>query len=1529
MAEELGGLSATIHVEVDKNDVEKARKDINSIFGNTNDKGFIDSMSEQMAKANEKQVKSVNQWKQSVETATTEVEEKHVKTSKKIADTSEKTAKKVSKNVKESADLTKKEIDAIDNALKKVAGAIGGYFAINALRGYLGQVVSIRSQFASTEKSFNVLLGSEEKGKKLFEDIKEFGATTPMNLGELASSAKMMLGFGIKVKDIMPNLRALGDVAMGDSGKFMSLSLAFSQASATGKLMGQDLLQMVNAGFNPLETMAKTTGKTIKQLKEEMSAGKISADMLRKAFMDATSEGGKYAGMLNEQSKTIAGARSNLEDSFDHMFNAIGEMIEDKYIDVIHFIESLVQNYKEVAKVLAELTVAYGAYRAAVLSLTAVEKAAATAARINAVAHAAQGVAVKKVTALNVLFAQSQKAFAAGANKITAMINPYTLLAAAIVGVSFAIYKVVTAETDLEKRQKKLNDLNEEYTKNIGREKMAVDQLFGKLQSLKKGTKEYNDVKSTIISKYGTYLNRLDAEKAKLNDIEGAYRGITSAIIEKNKYETLSKAQEEYFNSVNEIQGDIKSNYFNIFDKNRELAQKNGKTVVADRKVVELKERFGRVIDDIVKAAIDWDLPNQSQESIYDFVFRTIDKHNAEKFFDLGQTDFPHTTSDAAEQLIKVLFDESTHFGKKSESTFTKLRNAKNVWEQAQLIYKNTWEEISSTTDNNPETKPEQDINEDKKKYNERKKYAQEYAKIMIERNNAIADLETGLNKTEREKADERLKIEQQSLDKLAKLNGQTVKISKEDREQIAKEYGEIATMSVQKAREILPNVLSQIAVYDEGVTTSKKKTKNNAAQIKVNFAQAESDIAGLVMQQAVADNVIQRSYNGTDYNPLVEKYVNFVNAYIDLGRRAEQELQSISQQLNNPEISNEEKEKLQKEFEWTVNELSMAQKSLIQSYGDGASDIIDLVNTTLIDAEGKTQNALNAEILSLESQIKEFSKVDTKERAAELSELKAKLAATQKKLGDLKKTMFDKAKNPFWNEFIKNIDKLKSATDELFNQMLKFDELVDGTGQNTIKQLHAVFTSTISLIEGIKKFSDITAKGIIKSGDAVKSALNLIETASTILMIINVVMQAVQALDNLFSKKDVTAEFIDGMKQANLELKEFRRELQKIKEMDVYTSIFGNDQWGTLTADINNANKAYGRLIANVADFNNQRFEKNNGGKSHRFDSHSGSAGYKTEDEFAETFGFNPERMEKELEDFSKNIAKVQVKTGTKGWWLWKSDVTEDLSKVAPELFDKQGKINMDIVDKFVEQNSNAYQALSETQKTCLKEMSDNWKEYNEYLQTVKDTMSQWFGGLTNNIADMWVNAFKTGKYQLQDFKEIWDTTIEQMTTSMMTSQLITPILNNAEQKLEDIGYYQNPQEHLDEFFNVMSQAYKDIDGIKDDAMNMLQKWHDDYGLYQTDAEKDKIRSALDGGGIQSITQDTAEELNGRITQIQSHTYNISECSTAMREMQQQQLVLLQGIKGDTARLANIETEITKMRSAIVDINDRGVRMR
>lgn len=168
-----------------------------------------------------------------------------------------------------------------------------------------------------------LLQGNEKQAKQLLSDLKAMANTTPFETTSLVKATQTMLGFGIQLKDSQKYLKQLGDISMGDSQKLDGLTLAFSQVQSAGKLAGQDLLQMINQGFNPLNIISQKTGESIASLKERMGEGKVSAQEVAQALEWATEEGGLFYGAMDKASQTTEGKLSTLKDEFN---SALGEL---------------------------------------------------------------------------------------------------------------------------------------------------------------------------------------------------------------------------------------------------------------------------------------------------------------------------------------------------------------------------------------------------------------------------------------------------------------------------------------------------------------------------------------------------------------------------------------------------------------------------------------------------------------------------------------------------------------------------------------------------------------------------------------------------------------------------------------------------------------------------------------------------------------------------------------------------------------------------------------------------------------------------------------------------------------------------------------------------------------------------------------------------------------------------------------------------------------------------------------------------
>ena len=259
----------------------------------------------------------------------------------------------------------------ITQALKGAGALVASTFAVSGARDFISNMISVRQSIEQSEAALTSFLGSKEKADQMMESFKQMAATTPIDLETLSSSTQTMLGFGVSAETAGKMMHVLGDISGGNTQKFQSLSLAFSQMSSAGRLMGQDLLQMINAGFNPLEEMSRQTGKSIAELKEEMSKGAISSQQVTEAFISATEEGGRFHGMLKAQSQGLAGSFAKLKGAMNGMYNELGKESEGAIKGAVDLAASLARNYQDVALALASVAAGYGVVKGAQMAYAA------------------------------------------------------------------------------------------------------------------------------------------------------------------------------------------------------------------------------------------------------------------------------------------------------------------------------------------------------------------------------------------------------------------------------------------------------------------------------------------------------------------------------------------------------------------------------------------------------------------------------------------------------------------------------------------------------------------------------------------------------------------------------------------------------------------------------------------------------------------------------------------------------------------------------------------------------------------------------------------------------------------------------------------------------------------------------------------------------------------------------------------------------------------------------------------------------
>ena len=446
---------------------------------------------------------------------------------------------------------TAETMGLLTDKMKEMGAMLVGGMGLKELAS---KVISVRSEFESMETSLKVLLGgSEERLNNVMGQIKEYALASPLNTKDMVGAVQMMTSFGIEAEKSIDYLKAIGDVSMGDAGKFNSLALAFSQMSSAGKLMGQDLMQMVNAGFNPLEEISRKTGKSIGELKNEMSKGAITSKMVQDAFISATSAGGKFYGMSSEGAKTLNGQISMLQESFDNMFNEIGSKGEGVVMMSVKAATSLVENYEQVGRVIVGLATAFGIYRTAVALATMTTNGYTIA---ETIAYTRTLLLEKATKLLN----------------MTMLSNPYVAAAAALAILVGAIISTSDGVSELDAAQNTLNETFKEAQDRQEQYKAATEQAISVASDDKSATDDRRKAMNLLISRYPSIIKKYIDEEGHLKNILQMKREI--AVIDGNKAVELHVQQSKKYTQISKTlhaNGEKKLSGGNISDKDAKI----------------------------------------------------------------------------------------------------------------------------------------------------------------------------------------------------------------------------------------------------------------------------------------------------------------------------------------------------------------------------------------------------------------------------------------------------------------------------------------------------------------------------------------------------------------------------------------------------------------------------------------------------------------------------------------------------------------------------------------------------------------------------------------------------------------------------------------------------------------------------------------------------------------------------------------------------------------------------------------------
>lgn len=486
-------------------------------------------------------------------------------------------------------------IEELFNRMTRAAAAFGAGFTAKEL---ISNIAQVRGEFQQLEVAFKTMLGSEDKANALMQQLVKTAATTPFDLQGVANGAKQLLAYGENVENVNDDLIRLGNIAAGLSQPLGDIVYLYGTTMTQGRLYTADLNQFTGRGIPMIRELAKVFGVAEGEVKSLVEAGKVGFPEVQKVIQNLTNEGGMFYNLMQEQSKTITGQISNIEDAVSTMFNEIGKANEGIINEALSGVSYLVENYEKVGKVLVGLVATYGVYKVAVMTVTALQALQASGIAALTIAERAHyGWLVLQTTAQKTLNA-------------VMFTNPYVLLATAVVGLGAAMWSLsdntTSAERALDSYNKKIEKLNTDEEDRKRTLEGLVSTINSEVEADVTKLKALKDIEELYPALFRKYVD----EKGHIQDLIGFWKAYNEEVV---KSRTQSKQA-----IVESLEQQIKSAEwaYNLAKKENNRSEMK----VQSQRIEDLKNELANARKDVlseINAQLEVENRQETKETTY------------------------------------------------------------------------------------------------------------------------------------------------------------------------------------------------------------------------------------------------------------------------------------------------------------------------------------------------------------------------------------------------------------------------------------------------------------------------------------------------------------------------------------------------------------------------------------------------------------------------------------------------------------------------------------------------------------------------------------------------------------------------------------------------------------------------------------------------------------------------------------------------------------------------------------------------
>lgn len=416
-------------------------------------------------------------------------------------------------------------VKSLTDSLKRTAAEIGGLVAIKRF-GF--DVIEATGKMQQLQVALSTILQDKSKAEQLIADIVQFAAKTPFNLDDVATGAKQLLAYGSSADNVVNELSMLGDVASGLQIPIGQLIYLYGTLRTQGRAMTVDIRQFAGRGIPIYEELAKVLGVSKDQVGELVKEGKVGFKEVEQAFKNMTSEGGKFANLMESSAGTWPQRLSNIEDTLFQKMNEFGNKYKEVFEFGIGTAEDLVESLDDVLSIMGGLIAAYGTYKAALITAAVAQKAVGFVESIQLI-----GMYRKELG----LATAAQQAF-----NVASKSNVYVTLLAALVGIGTAVYMFTKRTNEATVAQETLNSVNKKADEEFSKQAATVDRLSGVLKSETSSIDQKKKALSDLQTIIPSYNASLDEEGRLINNNTEA---IKSYLTQLEKQIRMKAAQEE------------------------------------------------------------------------------------------------------------------------------------------------------------------------------------------------------------------------------------------------------------------------------------------------------------------------------------------------------------------------------------------------------------------------------------------------------------------------------------------------------------------------------------------------------------------------------------------------------------------------------------------------------------------------------------------------------------------------------------------------------------------------------------------------------------------------------------------------------------------------------------------------------------------------------------------------------------------------------------------------------------------------